>query len=49
MEEEFIQTYNRNEGTDILDINTLYQDAKTKNITIDSDMFYREKKLVKEI
>lgn len=49
IEEEFIQMYNKNEGTDILDINTLYQDAKTKNITIDSDMFYREKKLVKEI
>ncbi len=49
IEEEFIQTYNRNEGTDILDINTLYQDAKTKNITIESDMFYRDKKLVKEI
>jgi hypothetical protein len=48
-EVEFIRTYNKNEGSNVEDINSLYQDAKGKNIVIDSDMYYREKKLVKEI
>lgn len=48
-EREFIETYNKNEETEVTNLDLLNEDAKEKQIEVVSDIFYREKKLVKEL
>lgn len=48
-EYEFIKTYNEKEETSFETADEAVADAKGKGITVDYDMFYRTKTLVKEI
>ena len=49
LEKEFINEYNKKENTSFDNINSIYEDAKEKNLEIVSDIYYREKKLIKEL
>ncbi len=48
-ETEFITMYNKEENSTYSNINDIKQDAESKGYVFDYDMFYRTKKLVKEL
>jgi len=48
-EKQFIALYNKEEGTSYDDINDVKADSVSKGYVVDYDMFYRTKKLVKEL